>query len=391
VFFGSGLIARGPAPSGQRPCSGLTFASTLALSERCVIRAQCKLRSAKRSEPSLRVSPVLECWYGVELFICMSLSAETRLGLYEILAPIGAGGMGEVCRARDPRLNRDVAVKVSQERFSDHFEREARAVAALNHLNICTLYDVGPDYLVMEFIEGEIAQGTARAGGSSAHRAPDRRSAGGRAREGHRASRSQAGQYQDQAGRHGEGAGFRTGEDCRDGVGRPTELAHAHHLADPRGNDSGRGAYMSPEQARGKTVDKRADIWSFGVVLYELLTGRTLFQGDDLTEVLASAVKEEPRLEEVPLQVRRLLGAAWRKTRRSGCAISAMPGHCWRRRQERRPMAFATNGCRGWPPRSSPTPSWARPARCPPGRRATTWTCAPTSGPSALWSMKRYR
>src|ERR1700686_5160732 len=80
----------------------------------------------------------------------MSLSVGDKLGPYEILAPIGAGGMGEVYRARDPRLNRDVAIKVSQERFSDRFEREARAVAALNHPNICTLYDVGPDYLVME-------------------------------------------------------------------------------------------------------------------------------------------------------------------------------------------------------------------------------------------------
>src|SRR6201984_3211819 len=84
----------------------------------------------------------------------MAHNVGERLGPYEILAPIGAGGMGEVYRARDPRLNRDVAIKVSQERFSDRFEREARAVAALNHPNICTLHDVGPNYLVMEFIEG---------------------------------------------------------------------------------------------------------------------------------------------------------------------------------------------------------------------------------------------
>src|SRR5271168_382258 len=89
----------------------------------------------------------------------MPLSAGTRLGPYEILAPIGAGGMGEVYRARDPRLDRDVAIKVSQERFSDRFGREARAVAALNHPNICTLHDVGPNYLVMEFVEGETLKG----------------------------------------------------------------------------------------------------------------------------------------------------------------------------------------------------------------------------------------
>src|SRR5215510_13490414 len=85
----------------------------------------------------------------------MPLQPGSRVGHYEIAAEIGAGGMGVVYRARDSRLGRDVAVKVSAERFSDRFEREARAVAALNHPNICTLHDVGPDYLVMELIEGE--------------------------------------------------------------------------------------------------------------------------------------------------------------------------------------------------------------------------------------------
>src|SRR5216684_3892881 len=84
----------------------------------------------------------------------MPLSAGTRLGPYEILAPLGAGGMGEVYRARDPRMGREVAIKVSAEHFSDRFEREVRAVAALNHPNICHLYDVGPNYLVMELVEG---------------------------------------------------------------------------------------------------------------------------------------------------------------------------------------------------------------------------------------------
>src|SRR5665213_796198 len=84
----------------------------------------------------------------------MPLVPGSKLGPYEILAPIGAGGMGEVYRARDPRLGRDVAIKVSAERFSERFEREARAIAALNHPNICQVYDVGPDYLVMEFIDG---------------------------------------------------------------------------------------------------------------------------------------------------------------------------------------------------------------------------------------------
>src|SRR6202049_449798 len=89
----------------------------------------------------------------------MPLQPGDKLGPYEILAPIGAGGMGEVYRARDPRLNRDVAIKVSAAQFSERFEREAKAIAALNHPNICQIYDVGPNYLVMEFVEGTPLKG----------------------------------------------------------------------------------------------------------------------------------------------------------------------------------------------------------------------------------------
>src|SRR5689334_24998205 len=85
----------------------------------------------------------------------MTLSTGTRLGPYEILSALGAGGMGEVYRARDTRLDRTVAIKVLNNRFSKRFEGEARAIAALNHPHICTLYDVGPDYLVMEYVEGK--------------------------------------------------------------------------------------------------------------------------------------------------------------------------------------------------------------------------------------------
>jgi serine/threonine protein kinase len=89
----------------------------------------------------------------------MPVPSGTRLGAYEILGPLGAGGMGEVYRARDTRLGRDVAIKISAERFGDRFEREARAIAALNHPNICQLYDVGENYLVMELIAGETLRG----------------------------------------------------------------------------------------------------------------------------------------------------------------------------------------------------------------------------------------
>src|SRR6266478_6461511 len=89
----------------------------------------------------------------------MPLATGDKLGPYEILAPIGAGGMGQVYRARDTRLGRDVAIKVSAEQFSDRFEHEARSIAALNHPNICHLYDVGPNYLVMELIDGPPLKG----------------------------------------------------------------------------------------------------------------------------------------------------------------------------------------------------------------------------------------
>src|ERR1700687_3946522 len=89
----------------------------------------------------------------------MPLQSGDKLGPYQILAPLGAGGMGEVYRARDTRLDRIVAIKVSKTEFSERFEREARAVAALNHQHICQLYDVGPNYLVMEYIEGTPLKG----------------------------------------------------------------------------------------------------------------------------------------------------------------------------------------------------------------------------------------
>src|SRR6202045_388670 len=89
----------------------------------------------------------------------MPLSVGDRLGPYEILAPIGAGGMGEVYKARDTRLDRLVAIKTSKDEFGERFEREARAVTALNHSNICTLHDVGPNYLVMEYIDGSPLKG----------------------------------------------------------------------------------------------------------------------------------------------------------------------------------------------------------------------------------------
>jgi Tol biopolymer transport system component len=243
----------------------------------------------------------------------MPLFPGNKLGPYEILAPIGAGGMGEVYRARDPRLNREVAIKVSQERFSDRFEREARAVAALNHPNICTLYDVGPDYLVMELIEGESPKGPLPL-----------EEVLGIAR--------QISDALDAA--HEKGIVHRDLKPANikikpDGMVKVLDFGLAKTPEAPAGDPEssptltvsptragmimGTAAYMSPEQARGKAVDKRSDIWAFGVVLCELLTGRRPFHGEDLTEILASVMKDSPDLEGLPVRVRRLIACCLEK------------------------------------------------------------------------------
>lgn len=236
-----------------------------------------------------------------------SLAIGTRLGPYEILAPIGAGGMGEVYRARDPRLGRDVAIKVSAERFSERFEREARAVAALNHPNICTLHDVGPNYLVMEYIEGESPKGpmpldeTLRIARQIA--------------EALEAAHEKGIVHRDLKPANIKIKPDGTVKVLDFGLAKvaPASAGDAENSptlrmsATQAGMILGTAAYMSPEQARGKPVDKRADIWSFGVVLYEMLTGEQLFKGDTITDILASVVREEPDWNLVPARVRPLL------------------------------------------------------------------------------------
>jgi Tol biopolymer transport system component/predicted Ser/Thr protein kinase len=246
----------------------------------------------------------------------MPLTPGTKVGPYEITALIGKGGMGEVYRAHDPRLNRDVAIKVSAKQFTERFGREARAIAALNHPNICTLYDVGPNYLVMELIEGEPLLTKEKPGPlpvddvlKVAHQITDALEAA-----------------------HEKGI---THRDLKPGniKVRPdgtvkvldfglAKLATATGVAsgDPElsptislgmteaGMVLGSAAYMAPEQARGQTdVDKRADIWAFGVVLYELLTGRRLFEGATVSDVLAAVLVKEPDLSLAPIEFRRLL------------------------------------------------------------------------------------
>jgi serine/threonine protein kinase/Tol biopolymer transport system component len=226
----------------------------------------------------------------------MPLSAGTRLGPYEILAPIGAGGMGEVYRARDTRLDRIVAIKVAHEKFSERFEREARAVAALNHPNICALYDVGPNYLVMEYVDGapvaspdtprklldlaaQIADGLAAAHGAGiVHRDLKPANilvAGAQSGDPGRVKILDFGLAKPVASRSTDDATLTMG------------------ITDP-GTTVGTVNYMSPEQARGAAnLTPQSDQFSLGSVLYELASGRRAFQRDSAAETMTAIIREE--------------------------------------------------------------------------------------------------
>jgi len=230
----------------------------------------------------------------------MPLASGARLGPYEILNPIGAGGMGEVYKARDTRLERMVAIKQSKEAFSERFEREARAIAALNHNNICQLYDVGPDYLVMEFVEG-----TPIAPVDSTRKLLDI-----------------AIQIADGlAAAHAAGIIHRDLKPdniliTRDGRVKILDFGLAKAVtADRTPNDATRTiavtgagttigtiAYMSPEQARANVeLTPQSDQFSLGLVLYELATGQRAFRRDSAAEIMTAIIREDA--EQLPAAV----------------------------------------------------------------------------------------
>jgi len=231
----------------------------------------------------------------------MPLSVGDKLGPYEILAPIGAGGMGEVYRAHDSRLGRDVAIKISAQQFSDRFEREARAIAALNHPNICTLYDIGPNYLVMELIEGTPLGGPVPLNVALRYavQIADAISAAHAKGITHRDLKP--------ANILVTGSGIKLLDfglalvthagGGREGGADATAIIGMTQA----GSILGTAAYMSPEQAEGKPVDARSDIFSFGLVLYEMLSGRRAFTGDSAMAIMAAIVRDEPEwLEATP-------------------------------------------------------------------------------------------
>ena len=236
----------------------------------------------------------------------MPLSPGDRLGPYEIVSPLGKGGMGEVWRARDPRLNRDVAIKISAQQFTDRFEREAHAIAALNHPNICTLYDVGPNYLVMELVEGptlaeRIAQGPIPLDEALriAKQIADALEAAHEKSIVHRDLKPANIKIKPDGSVKVLDFGLaKTGEVEALSSDSPTLLT-------VHGMILGTAGYMAPEQAAGRPVDKRADIWAFGVVLYEMLTGQRLFQGDSVAHILADVLRGPIDLDKLPKETPR--------------------------------------------------------------------------------------
>ena len=219
----------------------------------------------------------------------MPLSVGDKLGPYEILAPVGAGGMGEVYKARDTRLNRTVAIKRLMGQHTARFKQEALAIASLNHPNICTLHDIGPDYLVMEYVEGEELRGPLPI--------EDALRLAMQIAEALGAAHSKGILHRDL--KPGNVLVNGSGAKLLDfGLAKLMVNAGTEYTQTIDGTVLGTAGYMSPEQAQGRTLDARSDIFSFGALLYEMLSGKRAFAGDSMLDTLNAVVREEP----APLQ-----------------------------------------------------------------------------------------
>lgn len=239
-----------------------------------------------------------------------SLQPSQSLGPYRIESFIAAGGMGEVYRATDTRLNREVAIKVCGERFSDRFEREARLVASMNHPNICQLYDVGPNYLVMELVVGPTLADRIN---QSALPLQESLPIARQIAEGLEAAHEKGRIHRDLKPANikitPEGVvklldfGLAKAAEETATPGDPAGSPTVTISATRPGIILGTASYMSPEQAAGKPVDKRSDIWSFGVVLYEMLTGQRAYEAGDMSGTLAAVLTRDVDWKALPADV----------------------------------------------------------------------------------------
>jgi serine/threonine protein kinase len=306
----------------------------------------------------------------------VALKPGTRVGPFEIIAQLGVGGMGEVYRAGDTNLGRQVAIKVLPEAFAEdadrlaRFEREARTLASLNHPNIASVHGLeranGFLALVMELVEGPTLADRIAAGPIGLDDALPIATQMAEALE---AAHEQGIVHRDLKPANVKVRPDGTVKVLDFGLAKPVEshgpatsgLAQSPTITSPvmtaAGVLLGTAAYMSPEQARGRAVDKRTDIWAFGAVLYEMLTGQRAFPGDDVPEVLASVLAREPdwtRLPEslpqsVTMVIRRCLQRDRKQRMRDiGDASLALAG------------AFSADDVPLAPPRSDSRPAWRR-------------------------------
>jgi len=278
----------------------------------------------------------------------MALTAGSCLGPYEVLAPLGAGGMGEVYRARDPRLGPEVAVKVLPEAFSRdaerlaRFGREARALAALSHPNILTVHDIGNQdgtvYIVSELLEGETLRNHL---GSGRVRDPEVVEQATQIARGLAAAGEKGLVHRDLKPANlfltKDGLvkildfGLAKAIEPAAPIDSDADTAPEPPVTDP-GTAMGTAGYMSPEQVRGRKLDHRSDIFSFGTVLYEMLSGKPAFHGDSAVETLNAILTQEPAAlsregAETPPGLERIL----RRCPRAGgrwCASRGMDRWC---------------------------------------------------------------